>query len=71
MAEIKGEDIYDPTAGRIRNSSPDGIACWFIDTDDNDESFFVRPAGFTRVDVPDEKLQRALRAARDEAVARG
>jgi adenine-specific DNA-methyltransferase len=43
-AEIKGVDIYDPTTGQIRNSSTDDIACWFIDTDYNGESFFVRHA---------------------------
>jgi adenine-specific DNA-methyltransferase len=34
--------VYDPTAGEICNGSVDEIACWFIDTNHNDESFFVR-----------------------------
>ena len=46
------------------------IACWFIDTDYNGESFFVRHAYFTGADEPYEKLQRALRAAIDEAAWR-
>jgi adenine-specific DNA-methyltransferase len=66
-AEIKGVDIYDPTTGQIRNSSTDDIACWFIDTDYNGESFFVRHAYFTGADEPYEKLKRALRADIDEA----
>jgi adenine-specific DNA-methyltransferase len=66
-AEIKGVDIYDPTTGQIRNSSTDDIACWFIDTDYNGESFFVRHAYFTGADDPYEKLKRALRADIDEA----
>ena len=66
-AEIKGVDIYDPTTGQIRNSSTDDIACWFIDTDYNGESFFVRHAYFTGADEPYEKLKRALRAEIDEA----
>jgi hypothetical protein len=66
-AEIKGVDIYDPTTGQIRNSSTDDIACWFIDTDYNGESFFVRYAYFTGADEPYEKLKRALRADIDEA----
>jgi len=65
--EIKGLDIYDPTTGEIRNSSTDDIACWFIDTDYNGESFFVRHAYFIGVDEPYEKLKRALRAEIDEA----
>ncbi|MEW6358493.1 MAG: site-specific DNA-methyltransferase [Planctomycetota bacterium] len=65
--EIRGVDVYDPTTGAIRNSSTDDIACWFIDTDYNGESFFVRHAYFTGADQPYEKLKRALRAEIDEA----
>jgi adenine-specific DNA-methyltransferase len=67
VVEIKGLDVYDPTTGQIRNSSTDDIACWFIDTDYNSESFFVRHAYFTGADEPYEKLKRALRAEIDEA----
>jgi adenine-specific DNA-methyltransferase len=65
--EIKGLDIYDPTTGEIRASSTHDIACWFIDTNYNEESFFVRHAYFTGADKPYEKLKRALRAEIDEA----
>jgi adenine-specific DNA-methyltransferase len=65
--EIKGVDVYDPTTGAIRSSSTDDIACWFIDTSYNDESFFVRHAYFTGAEEPYEKLKRALRAEIDEA----
>ena len=65
--ELKGLDVYDPTTGQIRNSSTDDIACWFIDTDYNGESFFVRQAYFTGADEPYEKLKRALKAEIDEA----
>src|SRR5438094_10327961 len=64
--EIRGVDVYDPTTGQIRSSSTDDIACWFIDTDYNGESFFVRHAYFTGGDEPYEKLKRALRAEIDE-----
>jgi adenine-specific DNA-methyltransferase len=64
--EIKGLDVYDPTTGEIRSASTDDIACWFIDTDYNGESFFVRHAYFTGADEPYEKLKRALRAEIDE-----
>jgi adenine-specific DNA-methyltransferase len=65
--EIKGVDVYDPTTGQIRSSSTDDIACWFIDSNYNGESFFVRHAYFTGADEPYEKLKRALRAEVDEA----
>ncbi len=65
--EIKGVDVYDPTTGAIRSSSTDDIACWFIDTDYNGESFFVRHAYFTGEGDPYDRLKRALRAEIDEA----
>ena len=64
---IKGVDIYDPTTGEIRSSTTDDIACWFIDTEYNGESFFVRHAYFTGAVQPYDKLKRALRAEVDEA----
>jgi adenine-specific DNA-methyltransferase len=63
---LRGLDVYDPTTGEIRSSSTDDIACWFIDTDYNEESFFVRHACFTGADEPYAKLQRALKAEIDE-----
>jgi len=65
--EVKGLDVYDPTTGQIRSHTTDDIACWFIDTDYNEESFFVRHAYFTGADQPYDKLKRALRAEIDEA----
>jgi adenine-specific DNA-methyltransferase len=67
VVEVKGVDVYDPTTGQIRSSSTDDIACWFIDTDYNGESFFVRHAYFTGAGDPYERLKRALRAEIDEA----
>jgi adenine-specific DNA-methyltransferase len=67
VVEIHGVDVYDPTTGVIRNSSVDDIACWFIDTDYDDEAFFVRHAYFTGAGEPYEKLKRALRAEIDES----
>ncbi|MFC1792818.1 site-specific DNA-methyltransferase [Planctomycetota bacterium] len=64
--EIKGLDIYDPTTGEIRSNTTDDIACWFIDTNYNGESFFIRHAYFTGADKPYEKLKRALRAEVNE-----
>ena len=67
VIEIKGVDVYDPTTGQIRSASTDDIACWFIDTDYNGESFFVRHAYFTGAQEPYDKLKRTLRAEIDEA----
>ena len=66
QVELCGLDVYDPTSGTIRSSSTDDIACWFIDSDYNEESFFVRHAYFTGADEPYKKLQRALKAEIDE-----
>ena len=67
VVTINGVDVYDPTTGEVRSSSTDDIACWFIDTDYNEESFFVRHAYFTGGDDPYEKLKRALKAEVNEA----
>jgi adenine-specific DNA-methyltransferase len=67
VIEIKGVDVYDPTTGQIRSSSTDDIACWFIDTNYNGESFFVQHAYFTGNDEPYDKLKKALRAEIDES----
>jgi len=65
--EIRGVDVYDPTTSQVRSHSTGDIACWFIDTDYNDEAFFVRHAYFCGDDEPYEKLRRALKAEIDEA----
>jgi len=64
--EIHGLDVYNPTTGEIRSDTTDEIACWFIDTDYNGESFFLRHAYFLGGDEPYKKLQQALRADIDE-----
>ena len=66
VVRIHGVDVYDPTTGVVRSSSTNDIACWFIDTAYDEESFFVRHAYFTGADEPYQRLQRALRAEIDE-----
>jgi adenine-specific DNA-methyltransferase len=66
-AEIKGLDIYDPTTGQVRSNSTADIACWFIDTDYNEESFFVRHAYFTDGQDWYDRLKRTLRSEIDES----
>jgi len=60
--EVRGVDVYDPTTGQIRSNSTADIACWFIDTRYNEESFFVRHAYFTGADEPYDKLKRAMKS---------
>ncbi len=64
---LRAVDVYDPTTQAIRSNSTDEVACWFIDTSYNGESFFVRHAYFTGADQPYERLRKALRADVDEA----
>jgi adenine-specific DNA-methyltransferase len=66
VVEIRGLDVYDPTTGQVRSSSTEDIACWFIDTNYNEESFFVREAYFTGAGDPYGSLRKALRADIDE-----
>ncbi len=64
--KVKGVDVFDPKTGEIRSDSADGIACWFIDTDYNEESFFVRHAYFLGANDPYKALKTTLKAEIDE-----
>ena len=62
---VKGVDVFDPTTGGVRSDGADGIACWFIDTDYNEESFFVRHAYFLGQNDPYGALKTTLKAEID------
>jgi adenine-specific DNA-methyltransferase len=69
VVRLRGVDIFDPTTGEVRSSAKveDDVACWFIDTDYDGDSFFVRHAYFLGGKDPFEKLHAALKADIDEA----
>ena len=60
MVKIKGVDVFHPSLGKVESSDTAGIACWFIDTDYNGESFFVRHAYFLGANNPYESLKKTL-----------
>lgn len=60
QVKIIGVDVFDPTTGEIRSDDTSGIACWFLDTDYNEESFFVRHAYFLGAKNPYKKLKKTL-----------
>ena len=62
---LRGVDIYDPSTGQVRSDDTDGIACWFIDTDYNEESFFVRQAYFLGANDPYKALKTTLKTEID------
>ena len=62
QVKVKGVDVFHPQTGEIRSAGPDGIACWFIDTDYNEESFFVRHAYFLGANDPYKALKKTLKA---------
>jgi adenine-specific DNA-methyltransferase len=64
--KINGVDVFHPQTGEVRSDGPEGIACWFIDTDYNEESFFVRHAYFLGANDPYKALKTTLRAEIDE-----
>ena len=66
VVKINGVDVFDPRTGEIRSDNADGIACWFIDTDYNGESFFVRHAYFLGANDPYKKLKTTLKAEIDQ-----
>ncbi|MGH8513903.1 MAG: site-specific DNA-methyltransferase, partial [Gammaproteobacteria bacterium] len=64
--KVKGVDVFDPSSGEVRSDGADGIACWFIDTDYNEESFFVRHAYFLGANDPYSALKTTLKAEINE-----
>ena len=66
QVKINGVDVFDPSTGEVRSDGADGIACWFIDTDYNEESFFVRHAYFLGANDPYKSLKTTLKAEINE-----
>ena len=66
QVKVKGVDVFDPSTGEVRSDGADGIACWFIDTDYNEESFFVRHAYFLGANDPYSALKTTLKAEINE-----
>lgn len=62
QVKLNGVDVFYPNTGEIRSDSADGIACWFVDTDYNEESFFVRHAYFLGANDPYKALKTTLKA---------
>jgi adenine-specific DNA-methyltransferase len=66
QVKINGVDVFHPATGEVRSDGPSGIACWFLDTDYNEESFFVRHAYFLGASDPYKSLKTTLKAEIDE-----
>ncbi len=66
QVKINGVDVFHPSKGEVISGGPDSIAAWFIDTDYNEESFFVRHAYFLGANDPYKQLKNALKAEIDE-----
>ena len=64
--KVNGVDVFNPQTGEVISDGADGIACWFIDTDYNEESFFVRHAYFLGANDPYSALKTTLKAEINE-----
>ena len=65
QVRVNGVDVFHPNTGEVRSHGPEGIACWFIDTDYDQESFFVRHAYFLGAGDPYKSLKTTLKAEID------
>lgn len=65
VIKVNGVDVFKPQTGEVISYGADGIACWFIDTDYNEESFFVRHAYFLGANDPYSALKTTLKAEID------
>jgi len=66
QVKVNGVDVFHPSTGEVRSDGAEGIACWFIDTDYNEESFFVRHAYFLGANDPYKALKTTLKAEINE-----
>jgi len=66
QVKVNGVDVFHPNTGIVDSDGPEGIACWFIDTDYNEESFFVRQAYFLGANDPYKALKTTLKAEINE-----
>ena len=64
--KVNGVDVFHPNTGEVRSDGAEGIACWFIDSDYNGESFFVRHAYFLGANDPYKSLKTTLKAEINE-----
>jgi adenine-specific DNA-methyltransferase len=65
--KIKGVDVFHPQTGEVESGGPETIALWFVDTDYNEESFFIRHAYFLGAATdPYKALKTTLKAEIDE-----
>jgi adenine-specific DNA-methyltransferase len=64
--KVFGVDVFKPQTGEVISEGTDGIALWMLDTDYNEESFFVRHAYFLGANDPYKALKTTLKAEIDE-----
>ena len=65
QVKVNGVDVFNPATGKVKSDGPDGIACWFLDSDYNEEGFFVRHAYFLGANDPYSALKTTLKAEID------
>ena len=63
--KINGVDVFHPSKEEVVSGGPESIAAWFVDTDYNEESFFVRHAYFLGSNDSYKQLKNALKAEVD------
>ena len=63
--ELHGIDVYDPNTGEVRSGDTSQVALWMIDTEYDEESFYVRHCYFTGGNDPYKRLKTALKAEID------
>jgi adenine-specific DNA-methyltransferase len=64
--KVNGVDVFHPNTSEVRSDGAEGVACWFIDADYNEESFFVRHAYFLGANDPYKSLKTTLKAEINE-----
>ncbi|WP_419924937.1 site-specific DNA-methyltransferase [Candidatus Poriferisocius sp.] len=63
VVELAGYDTYDPSTGRVKQSSGADVDCWMVDTDHDGTGFFPRLVympGYKRGDTQIKQLVKSL-----------
>jgi adenine-specific DNA-methyltransferase len=62
--KINGVDVFHPNTGEVRSDGAEGIACWFIDTDYNEEELLCAARLFPGSERPCQRVKTTLKARR-------
>jgi adenine-specific DNA-methyltransferase len=65
LIRLLGVDVYDPVDGTVHSENAGRVAAWFVDTDYNGQTFWIRQAFFPNKSAWN-KIEKALKGTLDK-----